>query len=72
MQNEILSFEDISVGLRHKRLYHVSRASGVSYPVLKRLADKRDQNFKTHTLRKISRYIIDNTFFVKMADQAHA
>ena len=63
MQNNILSFEDISIGLKHKRLYFVSRESGVSYPVLKRLAEKKDQNFKTDTLRKISKYIIENNKF---------
>ena len=61
MQDKILSFENISIGLRHKRLYHVARASKVSYPVLRRLAERKDENFKMDTLRKISRYIMENT-----------
>lgn len=72
MQDKILSFENISIGLRHKRLYHVARASKVSYPVLRRLAERKDENFKMDTLRKISRYIMENTMIPKVASVVDA
>ena len=54
----ILSLDAISRGLKDKRLYDVSKACGVSYPVLKRLLDQTSDDFRMRTLRLVSAYII--------------
>lgn len=69
---EILNFEEISFGLKHKRLYMVAKESGVSYPVLKRLAERKDENFKLRTLKMVSRYIIANTLQRERQEVQHA
>jgi len=60
VDNQLLSLTDIQNGLGDKKLYVVSRATGLSYPTLKKLADGEPGNYTMGTLRKVSEYIIYN------------
>tara|TARA_R110002153_G_scaffold217590_1_gene370103 strand:+ start:3303 stop:3497 length:195 start_codon:yes stop_codon:yes gene_type:complete len=55
----ILTIEQVKIGLQHKRLYAVSKATGLSYPVLKRLSEGNSENYTYNTLKLISKYIIE-------------
>jgi hypothetical protein len=61
MNDRILSFDEIALGLKDKRLYLVAKQCFVSYPVLRRLAAKHDQSYTTTTLKRVSAYILKNT-----------
>ena len=54
---ELLSFEDIQLLLKDKRLYVVSNATGLSFPTLKKMADGKKENFTYKTIKAISDYL---------------
>lgn len=61
MRDKILSFDQIAKGLKHLRLHRVAKECKLSYPVLKRMADRRDENFTLESLRRVSSYIISHS-----------
>jgi SPX domain protein involved in polyphosphate accumulation len=61
--SKILSFKDIRQGLKGRHLYRVQEESFVSYKALQRLLNKNQQNFRLITLKRISKYIIDNSIW---------
>ncbi len=54
---ELLSLEDIQLLLKDKRLYVVSKATGLSFPTLKKMADGKKQNFTYKTIKAVSDYL---------------
>lgn len=54
---ELLSLEDIRLFLKDKRLYVVSKATGLSFPTLKKMADGKKENFTYKTIKAISEYL---------------
>lgn len=73
--SKILSFEDIKTGLKDRRLYHVEKASYVSYTTLKQLINNTNDDFRLNTLKRISRYLLnsspwkpDQAFYERMID----
>lgn len=54
---ELLSLEDIQSLLKDKRLYVVSKATGLSFPTLKKMADGKKENFTYKTIKAISDYL---------------
>jgi DNA-binding Xre family transcriptional regulator len=54
---ELLSLEDIQLLLKDKRLYVVSKATGLSFPTLKKMADGKKENFTYKTIKAISDYL---------------
>ena len=57
MLQEIMTLEEIKKKLSDKRLYVVSEKTGISYPVLRKLADGVESNYTIETLKKISEYL---------------
>ena len=57
MIGEILPLKDIKQGLKDKKLYVVGKEIGVSYPILKKLADGVEHNYTINTLKSVSDYI---------------
>lgn len=55
--NDILSIGQIKEALKDKRLYMVARATGLSYPTIKKLADGKELNYTVDTLKAISKYV---------------
>jgi hypothetical protein len=53
---ELLSLEDIQLLLKDKRLYVVSKATGLSFPTLKKMADGKKENFTYKTIKAVSDY----------------
>ena len=53
---ELLSLEDIQSLLKDKRLYVVSKATGLSFPTLKKMADGKKENFTYKTIKAVSDY----------------
>lgn len=54
---EILSLEKIELLLKDKRLYVISKATGLSFPTLKKLADGKKDNFTYKTIKIVSDYL---------------
>jgi hypothetical protein len=54
---ELLSLEDIQLLLKDKRLYVVSKATGLSFPTLKKMADGKKENFTYKTIKAVSDYL---------------
>ena len=54
---ELLSLEDIKLLLKDKRLYVVSKATGLSFPTLKKMADGKKENFTYKTIKAVSDYL---------------
>ena len=49
----------IQYGLQDKKLYHVARVSGVSYPTLKKILDDGENaNVTSSVCKKVSHYLI--------------
>lgn len=57
MEEEIMSIKEIQDGLEDKRLYRVSRKTGVSYPTLMKLSKGLDLNYTTDILKAVSAYL---------------
>lgn len=58
--DDVLPLEKIKEGLKDKRLYKVSQATGLSYPTLKKLANGDEANYTVETLKAVSKYIKDS------------
>jgi DNA-binding Xre family transcriptional regulator len=56
-KKELLSLEKIQLLLKDKRLYVVSKATGLSFPTLKKLADGKKENYTYNTIKAISDYL---------------
>jgi DNA-binding Xre family transcriptional regulator len=56
-KKELLSLENIQLLLKDKRLYVVSKATGLSFPTLKKMADGKKENFTYKTIKAISDYL---------------
>jgi DNA-binding Xre family transcriptional regulator len=56
-KKELLSLEKIQLLLKDKRLYIVSKATGLSFPTLKKLADGKKENYTYNTIKAISDYL---------------
>jgi DNA-binding Xre family transcriptional regulator len=54
---ELLSLENIQLLLKDKRLYVVSKETGLSFPTLKKMADGKKENFTYKTIKAISDYL---------------
>ena len=54
--NQLLSLKEIQLLLKDKRLYIVSKATGLSFPTLKKMADGKEENFTIKTIKSISDY----------------
>jgi len=54
---ELLSLKDIKTLLEDKRLYVVSKSTGLSFPTLKKMADGKKENFTYKTIKAISDYL---------------
>ena len=57
MFDNILSLEQIKIGLKDKRLYKVADETNISYPTLAKLAKGIEGNYTLHTLYAVSEYI---------------
>ena len=57
LQKELLSLKKIQLLLKDKRLYVVSKATGLSFPTLKKMADGKKENFTYKTIKAISDYL---------------
>jgi len=55
--NQLLSLKEIQLLLKDKRLYIVSKATGLSFPTLKKMADGKEENFTIKTIKSISDYL---------------
>lgn len=64
MSINILNLEQIKRALEDRRLNKVAKATGLSYPTLKKLAKGEKTNYTLDTLRAISKYIQDTNFKV--------
>lgn len=60
MSVQLLSLEKIKEGLADRRLYKVSKLTGLSYPTLKKLSDGVDANYTMSTIKAVSKYISDS------------
>lgn len=56
-KKELLSLEKIQLLLKDKRLYVISKATGLSFPTLKKLADGKKENYTYNTIKAISDYL---------------
>ena len=56
-KKELLSLENIQLLLKDKRLYVVSKATGLSFPTLKKMADGKKENYTYNTIKAISDYL---------------
>lgn len=59
-KQKILSVEDISKRLKDRRLHVVAKATNLSFPTLKKLFDGNSRNYKTETLVRVSKYLLEN------------
>lgn len=59
--SDILSTGQIQDALKDKRLYMVAKATGLSYPTIKKLADGKELNYTVDTLKAISKYVRDTS-----------
>jgi DNA-binding Xre family transcriptional regulator len=57
LQKELLSLKKIQLLLKDKRLYVVSKATGLSFPTLKKMADGKKENYTYNTIKAISDYL---------------
>lgn len=64
MSIDILDLEQIKRALEDRRLSKVAKATGLSYPTLKKLAEGEKTNYTLDTLRAISKYIRNTSFKV--------
>jgi|DEB0MinimDraft_4_1074332.scaffolds.fasta_scaffold13579_9 DNA-binding Xre family transcriptional regulator len=55
--NNLLSLQEIQDLLQDKKLYVITKATGLSYPTLKKLADGKPENYTSRTLSKVSDYL---------------
>ena len=58
---DILSQEQLMKGLKDRQLYKVSKATNISYPTLKRIADGSEGNYQMHTLYAVSEYVREHS-----------
>jgi hypothetical protein len=56
-KKELLSLEKIQLLLKDKRLYVISKATGLSFPTLKKMADGKKENYTYNTIKVISDYL---------------
>lgn len=56
-KKELLSLEKIQLLLKDKRLYVISKATGLSFPTLKKMADGKKENYTYNTIKAISDYL---------------
>ena len=49
--------EQCRLGLQEQKLYVVARATGISYPTLKKLHDGEEHNFTVDTLKAVLTWI---------------
>jgi DNA-binding Xre family transcriptional regulator len=53
----LLSLEKIQKLLKDMKLYNVSKATGLSFPTLKKLADGKKENHTYNTIKAVSDYL---------------
>lgn len=56
-KEELMTLEEIQKQLQDKRLYVVARATKLSYPTIKKLADGKPENYTYNTISKVSKYL---------------
>lgn len=54
---ELMSLEEIQKQLQDKRLYVVAKATKLSYPTIRKLAEGKPENFTYKTIYKVSKYL---------------
>ena len=54
--SDLLTLEEISRKLKDRKLHVVSKATGLSFPTLKKLTDKKSCKYNYSTLKVISDY----------------
>lgn len=56
-KDELMTLEEIKEQLQDKRLYVVARATKLSYPTVKKLADGKPENYTYNTIFKLTKYL---------------
>ena len=61
MKNNLgtLSLKEIQERLGDRRLSRVQKATGLSFPTLKKLSDGTGKNYTIRTLQKVSDYLLE-------------
>tara|TARA_R110000782_G_scaffold202168_1_gene290804 strand:- start:126 stop:326 length:201 start_codon:yes stop_codon:yes gene_type:complete len=54
---DLMTLEDMQEALKDKKLYVVAKATGLTYPTLKKIADGKVSNHTYSTLLKVSDYL---------------
>lgn len=57
IDKDLLTLYEIKDKLKDRRLHVVAKATGLSYPTIKKLADEENPNCTIETQRAVSNYI---------------
>ena len=54
---ELMPFDEMQRLLKDKKLYVIAKATNLTYPTLKKLADGMNGNYTYNTLLKVTNYL---------------
>lgn len=63
VNNRVFSLEEMHFLLKDRRLYVVAKATGLSFPTLKKMVDGKGGNFTCKTIKTLSDYFNNQSQF---------